>query len=208
MKRFRGRDHDGQDPQPAYVGATVQGRTYVCGDPTCVATGTADEMYNLACNPHAVREADIGKLIRCSTCATRLAKQRRVPLEEPGCGLFPLALTLRQMTTAAPSTDSSLSFLCMEPGCPHRGDAAAMFNIACNTASVGLDGLIEQVRCHDCAIRIAAQRGCLPGERSSRIYPLTHTLSKMPDWPPTAETEARLHALLSALGASRAFDEK
>jgi len=69
--------------------------------------GTADDMFNLPCNPRKLKPEQLLALVVCRRCAGIIASDLGLHVKEPGCGTYPLKHTLALMKEAkdAPKVD-------------------------------------------------------------------------------------------------------
>ncbi len=65
--------------------------------------GTADDMFNLPCNPRKLTVEKLLTLVVCRRCAGIIASDLDLHVKEPGCGTYPLKHTLTLMKEAKSS---------------------------------------------------------------------------------------------------------
>lgn len=155
-------------------------RTYTCAGPMCVTTERAAYMFNLTCDPRKTTYAELLKLIRCRKCAYEIVNAHGRELEEGGCGVYPLRLTLRWISDDnEPIPDGVPTFGCAQPGCEKRHLPERMYNLAPDRLPTRVEAILPLIRCETHAIEHAIQYGLAPCEPGSNVYRLSHTLKKV-----------------------------
>jgi nitrite reductase/ring-hydroxylating ferredoxin subunit len=161
----------------------LEAQEYPCAGDDCFVTERASEMFNLSCNPNAIDPDGLQKKIRCRRCAMRVAQTRGKALGEPGCGVYPLAQTLKTMASGGGrekyEAEHETRFACAEHCCTADGAAREMFNFY-DLANVDPDDVPTAIRCRKHAERYAADRGKALGEPGSGTFlvvrnPMTRT---------------------------------
>jgi ssDNA-binding Zn-finger/Zn-ribbon topoisomerase 1 len=76
--------------------ASRPGPLLYCYEPGCENYGHPPAMYNTSSNPAKTSLEELVGRVRCPDCAARIAHSKQRQLGEAGCGVFPLAYTMRQ----------------------------------------------------------------------------------------------------------------
>lgn len=169
--------------------------TFTCNGDGCLVTERAAEMFNLSCDPLRTTMQELRNKVRCRTCAEGIARKRNKRLGEPGCGVYPLAQTVKTMERGAgavPQDADTTSYACAhEDGCTAKGPAQEMYNLQASLTTVEIGALLPLVRCRRHGLEAAAARGkgiCEPG---SGVYRLSHTLKRIGGGPARSMQEQR-----------------
>lgn len=68
--------------------------SYQCSDQSCLATGTAQEMFNIPCNPSQVTLDELKKRVLCASCAKTYVRETRPNGRHAQAKVFRLDMTL------------------------------------------------------------------------------------------------------------------
>lgn len=156
--------------------------SFTCNGEDCLITERAEEMYNLSCDPLRITLAELRQKVRCRRCAEKIASKRNKRLGEPGCGVYPLAQTLRTQERGAgavPTVVDPQQYACAEGACEGHGNAQEMYNLQASLTVTEAEALLPLIRCRKHALEVAATRGrglCEPG---SGVYRLSHTFKRL-----------------------------
>lgn len=156
--------------------------TFTCNGDGCLVTENAEEMFNLSCDPLRATIGELRQKARCRRCAEQIAEKRNKRLGEPGCGVYPLAQTLRTRERGAgavPVGGDVQTYVCTEGTCGTQGPAVQMYNLQASLTVTEPEALLPLIRCGKHALEVAAARGrglCEPG---SGVYRLSHTLKRL-----------------------------
>lgn len=179
-KKYGRRDDENVVSTVSYVAEPVSRvPTFTCTANGCLVTEPANEMFNLSCDPVRTTLAQIRTKVICRRCAEKISERNGRRVGEPGCGVYPLAQTLRAMeheAEAREKPDLYPTYACKEADCTAKGRASEMFNLPCNLARTELSAIMELVRCETHAAATAKARGKAVCEPGSGVYRLSHTL--------------------------------
>lgn len=160
-----------------------RGGTFTCNGDGCLVTERAEEMFNLSCDPLRVTAKELRPKVRCRRCAEDISRRRGKRLGEPGCGVYPLAQTLKTMERGAgavPTVSDAPTYGCGHPGCTEKDRAEEMYNLQASlSASSNADTLAPLIRCRRHANEAAVAKGKAVCEPGSGVYRLSHTLKRM-----------------------------
>lgn len=195
---------EGNSPGGGQAVSPPEAQEFSCASDDCFVTERASEMFNLSCNPNAIDLDGLRKKIRCRRCATRIAQTRDKPLGEPGCGVYPLAQTLKTMASGGGhgkyEVEFETQYACAEHSCTAEGPARSMFNFY-DLANVDPDDVPTAIRCRKHAERYAAERGKALGEAGSGTFLIVRN-------PMTRNGTLRREALTVYACAHRGCDEE
>lgn len=157
-------------------GPMLETQAFACTNVGCNEDGLPSAMFNLACNPATIDLDGLKRRVRCRRCALQVAKTNDRALGELGCGVYPLAQTLKTMAAAGarPKPEAEqheTSYACAERYCAAEGTALEMFNFY-DLANVDPDEVLTAIRCKRHAERYAAERGKTLGEPGSGTFPI------------------------------------
>ncbi len=83
---------------------------YTCGEPSCLASGTAEEMFNTPCNPAYVTLQELKERVRCPMCARDYTQKMRSSGTHRRTSVFSLAATLAAMERLASAREAFRSW--------------------------------------------------------------------------------------------------
>lgn len=153
--------------------------TFTCMSEGCMTTERASEMFNIACNPLTLKGVnDLRKYVRCTACATNIAQSNGRRLGEPGCGVYFLSVTLRDMARKEddPVPPGVTAYACTHADCKIARRSLDMYNIGIGHKPADIKEILPTIVCRVHAEEKAAENGLLPCDPGSNVYRLSFTL--------------------------------